>query len=63
MKLKTIEIPEDSELKSIENQAFKWSIINNIFIPENVDELKEGWCAKTENLTNVIISPKNKHFK
>ena len=61
--LKKIEFPENSELKIIEDSAFKDSSIKWLNIPSTVEELQEGWCSSTSNLDNVVISPKNENYK
>ncbi|KAK8841185.1 hypothetical protein M9Y10_027385 [Tritrichomonas musculus] len=60
--IETIEISNDSNLKSIRNKAFKSTNLKSIFIPSSLIELEDGWCYKTQNLMKVLISPKNDHF-
>ena len=38
------------------------SVIEEIYFPASLKELKEGWCYKTDKLTNIIISPMNDRF-
>ena len=59
----SIKFPEDSVLRSIEKSSFSGSSIISLFIPSSVEELKEGWCKKTNHLNNITISPNNQHFK
>lgn len=61
--VKSIEFVENSELISIDENAFTDSIIEKILLPDSLSELKEGWCQNTPNLANVIISPSNKNFQ
>lgn len=49
-------------LKFIRNEAFHYSKIESLFIPESLEELEEGWCSSTENLKKVIISSENKVY-
>ncbi|KAK8892608.1 hypothetical protein M9Y10_029847 [Tritrichomonas musculus] len=62
-KLKFFEIPENSKLYTICHDAFNGSPIRYLFIPSQLAELKNGWCANTPILNEICISPKNKHFK
>ncbi|KAK8841019.1 hypothetical protein M9Y10_027856 [Tritrichomonas musculus] len=61
--LKKVEFPENSELKIIEDCAFRGSSIEWINIPSTVEELQEGWCKSLSNLKCVVISPKNENYK
>lgn len=61
--LTSIEISENSMLKTIGKNAFSFSPITHINIPPNVEELEEGWCSSASYLQTVTISPKNRHFK
>lgn len=42
--------------------AFSNSSIENLTIPLNLIELKEGWCTDTKKLTKVIISPNHPRY-
>ena len=61
-KLETIEISNDSNLKSIGYEAFKLALIKSLFIPPKLVELEYGWCCVARNLTKVVVSPKNSNF-
>lgn len=61
-KLRKIEFFINSELVSINSNAFVDSRIESITIPSKVVMLKQGWCAGTYSLTNVLISPKNDNY-
>ena len=61
--IKSVTIPENSCLLTIEQGSFSHSSIHTLFIPASIKEFKEGWCKQTKSLNNIIISPKNKHFK
>ena len=55
----SVEFPEDSELKTIEKEAFFGSFIEKLSLPATVKEFKEGWCSFTSKLINIEISPEN----
>ncbi len=61
-KLITFEIPRDSKLQNICSQAFYFSGIINIFIPENVSKIDPEWC-NLSSVSKVTVSPSNRHFK
>ncbi|KAK8896292.1 hypothetical protein M9Y10_014189 [Tritrichomonas musculus] len=60
--ISSISFPEDSEVQTIEEEAFSCSSLTQISIPSSLKELKEDWCAFTWRLKQVFISPKNKYF-
>ena len=62
-KLKSIEIDDSSSLQKICERAFCFSSIKNIYIPSNVEELKDGCLNFTSKLTEITISPKNKNYQ
>lgn len=59
--LKTIKIPSNTKLQTIERNAFFNSSIEQIFIPSSVTELEEGWCNQTSKLNRISVC-KNNHF-
>ena len=61
-RIKSIEFTEDSELLSIEKDAFYCSSLQSISIPASLIELQECWCAFTLNLYQISISTNNKNF-
>lgn len=61
-KLKEIKFTEDSQLFSIDEDAFFCSSIKSLFIPQKVSILQEGWCNRTPELTSISISSKNNNF-
>ncbi|KAK8897379.1 hypothetical protein M9Y10_015325 [Tritrichomonas musculus] len=61
-KVKSIEFPANSQVQSIEENAFYESSIERIAIPASVIELKEGWCNGTENLTEIEINENNPRY-
>lgn len=60
--IKSIQIPPDSELKTIENCSFSFSTVEKITIPSSVQELMDGWCANTSQLSKITIMPNNHHY-
>lgn len=58
----SIHFPNDSEIQSIDKDAFVESSIQSIAIPESVSDLKEGWCHGTPKLIKVLLAPTNKNF-
>ena len=63
LNIKTIKFSEDSAVKTIYKNAFCDSRIEEVYFPENLRELKERWCYRTDNLKKIIISPSNDQFK
>lgn len=55
-------IPTNSILQTIESNAFRSSHIDEIYFPDSLVELNEGWCNVTDKLTKIVISPSNNHF-
>ena len=53
--LKEIEFPSDSELQTIEKDAFHCSSIESLTIPSSVCNLEEGWSNCVKNLTKLTI--------
>lgn len=45
----------NSELRTIEKDAFYCSFIESIKIPASVVELKDGWCCETKKLIHVDV--------
>lgn len=60
--IESIEFAKDSEILSIDENTFNFSLIEKISIPPSLCELKEGWCSGTPSLKNISISPQNKNF-
>ena len=57
--MKEINISTNSELYTIEINAFSLSNIESIFIPSKLIELKEGWCNETSHLNKIQVMPNN----
>ena len=60
--IKTIQFSNDSSVIEIEKNAFAYSNIEEIVIPNSVDCLHAGWCRGTSKLIKVIIMPKNERY-
>lgn len=60
--IESISFSEDSQLLTIDEEAFDESSLNSLFIPSSVQELKESWCKRTKHLINISISPQNALF-
>ena len=60
--IKSIEFPLNSEIQTIEKNAFKNSSIEKLLIPPSLSNLNDGWCCGTSKLIKIIISPQNKNF-
>lgn len=58
----SIEFADDSELLTIEKEAFFGSSLEKLTIPASVKEFQEGWCSFTPKLTKVEVSPDNPNF-
>lgn len=61
-KLKCIEFHPDCELEIIERDAFKDSLINDLFLTSKVRFIEEGWCNNLNLLFNLKIDQKNKNY-
>lgn len=57
--LQTIEIGENSDLRSIDGCAFYESTLKDLTIPPKLELLKKDWCCGTTELMNVTVSPGN----
>ena len=60
--IKSIKFLEDSAVNTIFYRSFSYSKIEEIYFPTSLRELREGWCAGTNKLTKIIISPLNDQF-
>lgn len=59
-KLKTIEISDDSQIRSIGKCSFNETDIDCFTIPSHVNEIKEAWIT---GCTKVNVNPLNPNFK
>lgn len=60
--IQRLNIPENSELHEIEEGAFEITSHEELTIPSNLTELKEGWCNKTRNLKRIKMMPINPRY-
>ena len=61
-KLKSVRVDEKSKLEMISNDSFFESGISQLTLTEGINNLEEGWCRSTEQLTEIILSPTNKNL-
>lgn len=61
-KVKSISFAYNSELRTIEEDAFVGSLITKISIPASVVELKDGWCNKMRKLKFMDVNKGNKRY-
>ena len=61
--LTKIEIPENSKLEVIEENAFNDTLIESIHLPQNFKKLEKGLVEIETKLTKISFSPNNKFFK
>lgn len=61
--INSIDFPEDSEVKIIEEQAFFCNELTTINLPSSIEFLEDNWCQSTFHIINISISPYNKNFK
>lgn len=57
-KIKSITIPDNSELQYIDEFSFYDSSIDHMSIPSSIIEIKEGWCCGLINLNELKILPR-----
>ena len=62
-KAKSIQFAADSEILTIESDAFHISQIESFSIPASLVDIQEGWCERTPNLTKINVSPDNPRYK
>lgn len=61
--LNSIEIGEDSILKSIGANSLANTSLRSIYFPKTLERLEEGWFVDSLDLNNVNISIENQYFK
>ncbi|KAK8842129.1 hypothetical protein M9Y10_026356 [Tritrichomonas musculus] len=59
----TLQFEENSAVHTFYKDAFKYSNVVSIFLPENLREIKEGCFCGMNELRNIIISPSNDRFQ
>ena len=62
LSLRKIEIPLDSKLQQIEEEAFSFSEVEELYFPESLEVLGKGQFYQTERLTKIAISPLNNRY-
>ena len=62
LRIKSIKFAQDSELRTIESNAFANSKVEKLYFPASVTDLKEGWCRYTFELKRVEIDPRNPRY-
>lgn len=60
--LEEVDFAENSELRSFGDRCFNLSSLKKIRIPSKVEEIQLECFGSNENLTNIFLSPSNKHF-
>lgn len=58
----SISFPDDSEIDTIEKDAFYNSSLKLLFIPSSISNLNEGWCRGTPNLNLIKLCPNNERY-
>ena len=61
-KLKTIQISENSSLKTISSHAFMNTAIKSIYIPRNVSSIGAAIFIGSD-VETIVVSPENKNFR
>lgn len=61
--VKIIQIPDDSEIETIESEAFKLSKIESLTIPPSLINLAPKWSVSATNLKRVRVSPNNPRYR
>ena len=62
MNLKSSEFPDDSQLETIEKDAFCDSTIECINIPSKCIDLKDGWRNKAYQLKTIKVADDNPKY-
>ena len=62
-RFKSLNFAEDSAVKTIYGYAFENSLLNEIYFPKCLCELKEGWCFGINKYMKITISPLNDNFR
>ena len=60
--IKTIEFDENSAVSTIYPFSFSYLDVEEIYFPDCLKELKDGWCCHTDKLKKVIIPSSNNQF-
>lgn len=62
-KTKSVQLPPDSEIQTIENETFQYSSIESFTIPPSLTDLSKRWAYLASNLKNVKVLPNNPRYK
>lgn len=62
MNIEEFEVPNNSQLQTIEKCAFNYTPIKSSKIPSKLIELKEGWCSGVTKLNRIFVMPENPRF-
>ena len=62
MHVKTVKFDDDSAVSTINGFSFSNTIIEEIYFPKSLNELKERWCFGAYKLKKIIGSPLNNQF-
>lgn len=60
--IKSIRLSDDSELQTIEKEAFYESSIESISLSSQFVDLQEGWCSNTPSLTEIRVNENNCYY-
>ena len=55
--LEKFDLEANSELHSIARSAFSTTLIKNLTLPSSIDDLQDGFCVSTNDLTSITIIP------
>ena len=61
-KLKSISFMNKSNIKSIGNEAFVYSSLEKLEIPESLEIIEDNWLFVVKKLKTIELSPLNKYF-
>lgn len=60
--LKTLDIPDNSELRLINESDFRDSMIEKVKIPSKLEEIQSCCFSENKKMTKIEISKENKSF-
>lgn len=61
-KVKSIQFPSDSEVRTIKPMALAFSFLESLEIPASITEFKDDWLFGAKYLTQIKVAPNNRHF-
>lgn len=62
-KLNSVSFKSDSNLKSIGENAFSYSSLKSLELPDSLEIIEDGWCFSLVDLIDIKVSPKNENFR